>query len=372
MNQNIPAGDAGNTDVSSVIKRVKNHSFHPIKDGFTYDKDLNVQGVADFDDKDWLVRTLSVRDLVCANGEMSVEKMMHALNDKNPHVRQIVSMALGILGEKKAVESLKMMAAVDPDEVVRAQVVKSLGQINDPGSLEILTSAKENDESKDVRHQAALAEYAVKKGYRVTPELALAFQQLNETNFHQAEIGKTPPMFNLPDTKGNTWDLSDHLGKSPIVLVWIFADWCPVCHREFQELFELQSEFKERGIELCTLECHDIYPARVMTGQEFEPEYWFSENDFYESYTEKIWWPHLADRAGVAATQFGVQTMAFTVHAEWINRPAVTIIDEEGIVRYIYQGTFWGDRPSMQDVLDMIEADKYDYISPDRLTKNNS
>jgi len=61
--------------------------------------------------------------------------------------------------------------------------------------------------------------------------------------------------------------------------------------------------------------------------------------------------------------------MAFTVHSEWINRPAVVIIDEEGVVRFTYYGTFWGDRPSIGDIKEMIETGSYDFESNKRLKK---
>jgi hypothetical protein len=72
-----------------------------------------------------------------------------------------------------------------------------------------------------------------------------------------------------------------------------------------------------------TLECHDIYPCRVMVGKELDPKYWFSKTSFKEAYTEQIWWPHLADRAGAVGAEYGVQPMTFAVHAEYINRPSV-------------------------------------------------
>ena len=53
--------------------------------------------------------------------------------------------------------------------------------------------------------------------------------------------------------------------------------------------------------------------------------------------TNEIWWPHLLDRA--VGAQYGVDPLAFAVHAEYINRPSTVIVDPEGIVRFAYYGT---------------------------------
>ena len=118
---------------------------------------------------------------------------------------------------------------------------------------------------------------------------------------------------------------------------------------------------------VATIECHDLYRSRVMTGQELDPEYRFADTSFHEQYREAIWWPHLMDRAGRVGVQYGIDPMAYAVHAEYINRPATVIIDPDGIVRLAYYGTYWGDRPSIEEALDMIESNSFDYTHPRRL-----
>ncbi|NBC27191.1 MAG: redoxin domain-containing protein [Bacteroidetes bacterium] len=362
-------GSRGDThSVQSICNRVRNHTFHPVKDGFTYDRVLDTQGVANLQDKDWRIRTLAVRDLVRLGSAVNtVPKLMHALGDKNEHVRQVSAMVLGILRAEPATGKLATRLTEDPDEVVRAQAARSLWHIGRRDSLNAVDAAASSDTSKDVRHQASLAAHALRNGYKATPQLKAAFKHLDESRFNTLQPGDEADPFELPDSTGSLWQLKETVGKGPVVLIWVFADWCPVCHREFQELFDLKEEFQKRDITMVILECHDLYPARVMTGKEFEPDYWFSDEPFYESYTKKIWWPHLADRAAGVGTRYGVQPMAYTVHAEWINRPAVVIIDDEGMIRYSYHGTFWGDRPKMTDILEMIDTDTYTYESPKRL-----
>ncbi len=53
--------------------------------------------------------------------------------------------------------------------------------------------------------------------------------------------------------------------------------------------------------------------------------------------------------------------MQYVVHAEWINRPATVIIDKEGIVRLAYRGTYWGDRPKIEEILEMVRDEDFSF-----------
>jgi alkyl hydroperoxide reductase subunit AhpC len=354
------------TATQAILERVARHEFHPIRDGFTFDRHLDKHGVADLDDPDWRVRLFAVRDLVRL-GPSAGPALIAALEHRNGHVRHVAAMTLGILQLQEAAQALERSLKEDPDEVVRAQAAVALGQIGRNESLPVVRQAQTDHPSKDVRHQAQLAAYAIEQGIRPTPELAAAYIGLDETRFNRVSVGKPAPDFELSDTEVRIWRLSDFRGQKPVVLIWIFADWCPVCHGEFRELIELREEFEAADIQVFTIQCHDLFPARVMVGKELEPDYWFSKTSFKEAYTERIWWPHLADRAGAVGAEFGVQPMAFVVHAEWINRPAAIIVDREGIVRLADYGTFWGDRPTIHQLLEMTRTGNYDYEALKRL-----
>lgn len=351
---------------SAVLARVRVHDFHPIRDGFTFDRQLNKHGVARLDDQDWRVRTLAVRDLVRL-GASGIPALVTALEDKNAHVRHVAAMVLGITRATDAVAALEVTLSKDDDSVVRSQAAIALGQIGQPSSLAAVQAAQKDDKSKDVQHQAELAAYAIEHGKTATPELAKSYAALDESTFGRVQVGKLASDFQLTDTEGKTWRLADFRGNKSVVLIWVFADWCPVCHGEFRELIELRKEFEAANIEVVTLECHDLFPCRVMVGKELEPKYWFSKTSFKDSYTQNIWWPHLVDRAGAVGAEYGVKPMAFTVHAVWINRPSVVIVDKEGIVRFAYYGTFWGDRPSIHELLEMERSGDYFFGAPKRL-----
>jgi len=353
--------------ISTVLERVRGHQFHPLDDdrAFTLDRSLLKHGIADPYDDDWRVRLLAVRDLVRAGGSAG-DKLEQGLMDDDEDVRQLCAMALGILGAKTAATKLEQVLHVDASALVRSQAATALGQMESQGSLALLRERLRGDPSRDVRHQCELAIDQIEKGLGATEALLATFQTLDETTFRSVQVGGPAPDFALHDTEDRVWRLSDLRGEQWLVLIWVFADWCPVCHREFGELLEMQADFEREAVRVFTLECHDRYRGRVMVGKELEPHYWFAKQSFKDTYTKRIWWPHLLDRAGAVGAVYGVDPMAFAVHAEYINRPSTVIIDPAGVVRFAYYGTFWGDRPTIEQTLEMIRSTSFEFEHPER------
>ena len=204
------------------------------------------------------------------------------------------------------------------------------------------------DKSRYVQHRAKLAIGRLEQGTTGDPELTQAWSRLDEKMFRQVKVGQPAPDFELKDTDGKTWRLSSFKNKKTVALIWIFADWCGVCQREFHHLIETEEQFKQSNIQVLTIECHDRYRSKVMVGD------------------RDLWWPHLVDIAGVIGATYGVDPMEFVVHDEWVNRPATIIVDTKGIVRFAYYGTYWGDRPSIKQTLEMIKTNSYIFSHPKR------
>ena len=353
--------------VRDVLNSIETHEFHPLEDGsFTIDRSLEEHGIADLEDRDWRVRLLAVRDLVRA-GTAVPESILPGLESEDIHVRSITANAAGVLSERSARSSLEGLLRDDAVPLVRTQAAIALGRIGVGESLEPLRTAAVEDESRDVRHQASLACHRIETGQPATERLAASFMELTPSKFGRVRQGDQPRSFTLPDTDGNTVSLSDLTTPSQwTVLIWIFADWCPVCHGEFDELIEYEAAFQDLNIGVVTIECTDAYRARVMTGNEVEPEYWFADEPRGATYADDIWWPHLVDRAGRVGAEYGVDPMAFAVHAEYINRPATVIIGPSGEVRFAYVGTYWGDRPTIPETIEMIRDETFSFEHPER------
>jgi thiol-disulfide isomerase/thioredoxin len=58
--------------------------------------------------------------------------------------------------------------------------------------------------------------------------------------------GKRPPSFKLPDLDGNEVALTDYVGKVVVLDLW--ATWCPPCRQEIPFLIELYEEHKDEGL----------------------------------------------------------------------------------------------------------------------------
>lgn len=363
----LAVADEPAATIAEVFTRVRHHEFHPLnaEGTFTNDRTLGQHGIADLNDDDWRVRLLAISDLVRFLPD-AADDVSQGLFDKHLHVRQIAAAALGIARQTTAAGKLEQVLKEDNSPLVRSQAAMSLGQMESSESLDVLRNLWKEDSSRDVRHQCELAIDQIEKKRGATDEQLTAFRKLNAKDFESVQVGGKASDFTLKDTEGVLWRLSDANQNGWIVLIWIFADWCPVCHGEYRDLIDLRNQFKDAGVQIATIECHDDYRSRVMVGKELEPQYWFSKQSFKDKYRSGIWWPHLVDHAGAVGARYGVDPMSFAVHAEYVNRPSTVIIDPKGVVRFAYYGTFWGDRPSIHETLEMIKSERFEFEHKDR------
>ncbi|MCF6311055.1 MAG: redoxin domain-containing protein [Verrucomicrobiales bacterium] len=351
--------------IADTISKISQHDFHDAK-SMTHDRQLKKSGIADLDDQDWKVRTLALRDFVKA-GDTGIPDLITALAHQDPQVRYLAAAALGIQASQKAIPALEETLQSAKESIVRSQAAISLGLIGSKQALPDLTKALNSDASRDVIHQCELSIYQIQTGQKASPALREAYASLDESTFETLQLNQAAPDFSLLDSEGKPWKLSDYKGKKTVLLIWVFADWCPVCHSEFRELMHLRENFQNENIEVVTIEIHDRYRCRVMVGKEVDPKHWFSKKSFKESYTKNIWWPHLSDKAGAVAATYGVDPLCFAVHSEYINRPSTVIIDKKGVVRFAYYGTYFGDRPSIKQTFNMIKNKHYQFEHPKRL-----
>ena len=245
-------------NVDGIFEKVRNHDFNPLvqDNSMTFDKDLNTAGIADLNDKDWKVRMIAVRDLV-HEGSKSINEIISGLNDTSIHVRQVTAYALGVISEKVAIEPLEQVLLTDENAMVRSQAVISLGQMESRHSLDLLRKKLQEDPSRDVRHQCELAIDQIEKQKGTTEKLQKAFLSIDKSTFETVDENTVAPDFILEDTEGIEWQLSDFRNKKWVVLIWVFADWCPVCHGEFHDLMKMQDQFEEAGIQI-EIEIHPI------------------------------------------------------------------------------------------------------------------
>ncbi len=349
--------------VDSIVARIEVHPFRPVENGMTIEPTSGDGGLDDFANEDWLVRTLAIRDLVrCGDSE----GITRALGHRSPEVRYLATAALGILEAESSLDSLHRLLREAPESTVRSQAAISIGQVGSEESIPILERQAQNDEQRDIPPQCRIAIDHIRRYSTGQAELRKAFEQLDEASFRTLHVGDRFPAVELPTVDGERFRVGDHVGERRIVLLWVFADWCPVCHHEFLDLIERRTEFEELDVAVATVECHDVYRSRVMAGREPKPEYWYSHKFPNLSYGEQRWWPHVTDFAGSLAARLGLDPLAFAVHSEFVNRPATIIVETDGTIAMSYAGTFWGDRPSIGDIVELLKSGRYSYEHPQR------
>jgi hypothetical protein len=85
------------------------------------------------------------------------------LEDDDVQVRYVCATALGILRGQIEIEALERVVREDPNGLARSQAIVALGRIGATRWLELLRDRQENDDSKDVHHQAELSVDRIKK-----------------------------------------------------------------------------------------------------------------------------------------------------------------------------------------------------------------
>jgi len=80
----------------------------------------------------------------------TVDALIKSLSEKDPFVRAIGCEVLGKMREKKALRQI-MMLLKDPSKYVREKAVIALGQIGDKKAVPVLVEALEKDEAEEVR-----------------------------------------------------------------------------------------------------------------------------------------------------------------------------------------------------------------------------
>ncbi len=354
--------------INTIADRVRRHDFRPVSNGMTTEPTSGEAGLDDFSSDDWKVRSLACRDLVRA-GSADASRLVGLLEDDSMEVRYLAAMALGVLEQRCAREGLEGLLLTDETSVVRSQAAISLGQLGDEASVPVLEKLAGEDEHRDVAPQCRIAADQIRRYSGDQSGLRKAFLDLDESQFRSLSVGDRTAQLVLPDADGQRWSLADHLGKRRVVLLWVFADWCPVCHHEFLDLIKFHDEFEGLGVELASVECHDPYRCRVMAGREPKPEYWFSPKMPPIQYGDDRWWPHLMDFAGAQGARLGVDPFCFAVHSEFVNRPSTVVIDPDGTIRMAYHGTFWGDRPSIEELLSLLREDRFEFEHPKRVRR---
>lgn len=67
---------------------------------------------------------------------------------------------------------------------------------------------------------------------------------------------RTAPDFNLPDLNGQNYQLTENLGKGPI-LINFWATWCIPCREEMKKFKKIYSTYQKDGLQILSISIDD-------------------------------------------------------------------------------------------------------------------
>jgi peroxiredoxin len=145
------------------------------------------------------------------------------------------------------------------------------------------------------------------------------------------DIGNTAPDLTLKDGDGNNWTLSDHRGKT-VVLLFYPGDNTPVCTRQMCSVRDHWSEYQATGAEVIGISTDTV--------------------ESHQGFAEKHSLPLrlLSDPDGKVSAQYGMKS--------WLpgrSARGVVVIDKEGNIAYSKVQPLSLFRPADEDVLQAIK-----------------
>lgn len=152
---------------------------------------------------------------------------------------------------------------------------------------------------------------------------------MSETN---TMIGQPAPDFTLKDGDGNEWRLSNHRGKT-VVLLFYPADETPVCTRQMCSVRDRWEDYQATGAEVVGVSAGSVESHKKFAAHHGLPL------------------RLLADAGGKVARVYGA--------ASWVpgrTARAVVVIDADGLVRHHKVQPLSLFRPKDDDVLAAIRA----------------
>ncbi|MFI7127498.1 peroxiredoxin family protein [Nonomuraea sp. NPDC050153] len=131
------------------------------------------------------------------------------------------------------------------------------------------------------------------------------------------ETGSSAPDVVLEDTDGRSVRLSDHQGKSAVLIYFMRSTSCPVCNRHVQDLARRRDEFAGNGVQVFVAVPEDRQEAAAWKARRQVP------------------FPVLTGRRGTPHETIGLSRKVFGS----LQQSGSILVDSQGIVRHAHGAT---------------------------------
>lgn len=176
----------------------------------------------------------------------------------------------------------------------------------------------------------------VSAGFLLAVGALVAVGWLNRGSDPGLEEGEPAPALELPSIEGGTVALDALRGK--VVLLNIWATWCPPCVKEMPSMQKVYEEHGDRGLEIVAVAVDDQPGVRQPDGR-IEG----LVSDFVERYG--LTFPVVVDPTGDTERRFDTEYL-----------PTTFLIDREGRIRAReVGGRFWDQKPYINMVKSLLE-----------------
>lgn len=170
------------------------------------------------------------------------------------------------------------------------------------------------------------------------------------------EVGQQVPDFSLTDHQGEPVAFPELAAEGPLLVVFYRGGWCPYCNLQIRQMTQAYDQFEARGV-LPVLISVDKPDAAAMAQRTYE-----------------IPFPVLSDPGLAAHNAFEVvlQLDEATVERyrkhgldleEWSGRDdgriavsSAFLVSPEGVVQWVHTSLDYKTRPSVQQLLDVIDS----------------
>jgi hypothetical protein len=186
------------------LERYRNLEFPPIYENF---------------DRGWQERVALEFEIV---NTADLASLRAGLQDANPYVRAMSARVLGFLSDRVSADALAAMAAADPEYLVRIRAVEALGFLK--SKPEAIERAKK-DPDPGVQWSARTIEGLLTSEVDYAAQARQAYAEgIRREAMGSARVGRPAPDFTARTSTGQTFRLSQVLGKKPIAIYFAAFD----------------------------------------------------------------------------------------------------------------------------------------------------